>query len=59
MDLDGDHIATMGYNQRKKANEGIEEINAIDDAMHVRLKARCQPKGVIGKLGKMLCILTT
>ena len=23
VDLDGDHIATMGYKQRKKANEGM------------------------------------
>ena len=59
VDLDGDHIATMGYKQRKKANEGIEEINAIDDAMYVGLKASCQPKRMVGKLGKILCILTT
>jgi hypothetical protein len=38
-ELDMDHVATMGSKQRKKANEGIDNINAMDDAVYVGLKA--------------------
>ena len=46
----------LGKEQRKIINEGISEMNDLDDALMLGLNAETETRPDLGKLGRVLCI---
>ena len=49
-------IKVLGKQQRKIINEGISEMNDLDDALTLGLNVETETRPDLGKPGRVLCI---